>query len=100
MVITSALYFLSFLCIFLADSAAVVLVGRFFSGAGLGFVLTTSTIYIVEIATTEMRGILGCFLQMMGGVGVLLTFILGYWLNWWQLGGNLSIGFIFTFRHR
>ena len=29
MVITSSLYFLSFLSIFLADSAAVVLVGRY-----------------------------------------------------------------------
>ena len=51
--------------------------------------LTTSTIYIVEIATTDMRGILGCFLQFMGGIGVLLTFILGYWCNWWQLGRQL-----------
>ena len=64
MIITSSLYFLSFLAIFLADSSAVILVGRFFSGAGLGFVLTTSTIYIVEIATTDMRGQLGCFLQV------------------------------------
>ena len=69
---------------------------------GLGFVLSTATIYIVEIASTDMRGVLGCFIQFMGGgigknnnkmqllflpqgFGVLLTFVLGYWLNWWQL---------------
>lgn len=75
---------------------------RFFNGVGLGFVLSTATIYIVEIASTDMRGVLGCFIQFMGGgrgkndskmqllflpqgFGVLLTFVLGYWLNWWQL---------------
>ena len=34
---------------------------------GLGFVLSVATIYIVEIASTDMRGILGCFIQFMGG---------------------------------
>ena len=34
---------------------------------GLGFVLSTATIYIVEIASTDMRGVLGCFIQFMGG---------------------------------
>ena len=40
---------------------------RFFNGVGLGFVLSTATIYIVEIASTDMRGVLGCFVQLMGG---------------------------------
>lgn len=40
---------------------------RFFNGVGLGFVLSTATIYIVEIASTDMRGVLGCFIQFMGG---------------------------------
>ena len=53
--------------------------------------LTTSTIYIVEIATTDMRGQLGCFLQFMGGIGVLLTFILGAWCNWWQLAAAMMV---------
>ena len=40
---------------------------RFLNGMGLGFVLSTTTIYIVEIASTDMRGVLGCFIQFMGG---------------------------------
>ena len=52
---------------------------------------TTSTIYIVEIATTDMRGQLGCFLQFMGGIGVLVTFILGAWCNWWQLAAAMMV---------
>ena len=32
-----------------------------------------------------MQGFLGCFVQFLGSVGVLLSFILGSVLNWWQL---------------
>ena len=55
------------------------------NGIGLGFVLATVSVYIVEIATTDMRGFLGCFVQFLGSVGVLLTFCVGAVLNWWQL---------------
>ena len=55
------------------------------TGMGTGAVMTTATIYIVEVASTDMRGVLGCFIQFMGTLGILLTFIMGYWLNWWQL---------------
>ena len=37
-----------------------------------------------------MRGVLGCFIQFMGGLGILLTFVLGYWANWWQLAASIS----------
>ena len=107
---------------------------------GLGLVLATTSVYIVEIATTDMRvgtststicvdnsdqikggrifdpifltqGLLGCFVQFLGGIGVLLTFrwlfasgpkgpetnyhnltfllSLGAVLNWWQLAAAL-----------
>ena len=58
---------------------------RFLNGVGLGFVLATVSVYIVEIATTDMRGFLGCFVQFLGSVGVLITFCVGAVLNWWQL---------------
>ena len=32
---------------------------RFLGGMGLGFELAVATVYIVEIASTDMRGILG-----------------------------------------
>ena len=52
---------------------------------GLGFELAVATVYIVEIASTDMRGILGCFVQFMGSFGVLFTYILGSFLNWYWL---------------
>ena len=52
---------------------------------GLGFELAVASVYIVEIAATDMRGILGCFVQFMGSIGVLFTFIVGAFLNWYWL---------------
>ena len=88
----ASLSFLSgYLIIALANSAALILLGRFITGVGVGAVMTTATIYIVEIASTDMRGVLGCFIQFQGALGILLAFILGYWLNWWQLAGASAV---------
>ena len=56
---------------------------RFLGGMGLGFELAVATVYIVEIASTDMRGVLGCFVQFMGSIGVLFTFVAGTFLNWY-----------------
>ena len=90
--LVASLSFLSgYLIIALANSAALILLGRFMTGVGVGAVMTTATIYIVEIASTDMRGVLGCFIQFMGTLGILLAFILGYWLNWWQLAAASAV---------
>jgi len=83
--VASGSYGLGFLLIVLANGAEMVYTGRFINGVGLGLVLATVSVYIVEIATTDMRGFLGCFVQFLGSVGVLITFCLGSILNWWQL---------------
>lgn len=85
MFVASGFYAGGFLLITLASSAELIYSGRFMNGIGLGFVLATVSVYIVEIATTDMRGFLGCFVQFLGSVGVLLTFCIGAVLNWWQL---------------
>lgn len=85
MFVASGFYAGGFLLITLASSAELIYSGRFMNGVGLGFVLATVSVYIVEIATTDMRGFLGCFVQFLGSVGVLLTFCVGAILNWWQL---------------
>lgn len=85
MIVSSASYATGFLAIMLAHTAELIYVGRFLNGMGLGLVIATVSVYIVEIATTDMRGFLGCFVQFLGSVGVLLTFCLGSLANWWQL---------------
>lgn len=91
MLVAMGNYAVGFTCILLADRAEFIYVGRFLNGMGLGFVLATVSVYIVEIATNDMRGLLGCFVQFQGSVGVLLTFSLGALLNWWQISLGLLV---------
>ena len=77
MFVAGGFYILGFLLISLASRVELLYAGRFMNGAGLGVVLATVSVYIVEIATTDMRGFLGCFLQFQGSLGVLLTFVIG-----------------------
>lgn len=83
--ITSTWFFAGYMCIFLASHVAWIYVGRFLCGMGLGFELAVATVYIVEIASTDMRGILGCFVQFMGSIGVLAAYTFGTFLNWYWL---------------
>jgi len=78
-------YALGFIFIFLAVNDILIYIGRFLNGAALGSVLSTVTVYIIEIATDDMRGLLGCFVQFQGSIGILLSFCIGAVLNWWQL---------------
>ena len=48
----------------------------------MAFELSTVTVYIVEIATVDMRGILGCFVQGMGSLGIVFTFCIGAVVDW------------------
>lgn len=60
----------------------MMLLGRFMQGAGLGFSTTVSTIYIMEVATPNMRGSLAVIPAIAGTLGLLTTQVLGAYLNW------------------
>ena len=48
--------------------------------------------YIVEIAKTDMRGVLGCLVQLMGSLGILYTFVAGCFLDWkWLSVANAAL---------
>jgi len=96
MFVASGFYAGGFLLITLASSAELIYTGRFMNGVGLGLVLATVSVYIVEIATTDMRGFLGCFVQFLGSIGVLITFCIGAVLNWWQLA-LVHLGMVIPF---
>ena len=58
----------------------------------LGSGSAESTIYSLlsdpKLFVSDMRGFLGCFVQFMGSIGVLLIFSTGIALNWFQLSGK------------
>lgn len=50
-----------------------------------GFNICAITVYITEIATLDMRGFLGCFVQLSACVGIVFTFCVGAVVNWYYL---------------
>lgn len=63
----------------------------------LGLQLSAVTVYILEIATIDMRGFLGCFVQLLGCVGIVFTFCIGAAVDWKYLAlANGLWGFVFA----
>jgi len=76
----------------------MMLLGRFMHGAGLGFSTTVSTLYIMEVATPNMRGSLAVIPAIAGALGLLTTQVLGAYLNWQWLSivcASLNVPFLF-----
>jgi len=76
----------------------MMLLGRFMHGAGLGFSTTVSTLYIMEVATPNMRGSLAVIPAIAGALGLLTTQVLGKFLNWQWLSivcASLNVPFLF-----
>ncbi len=48
----------------------------------MGMVTVCLSIYLSEIATKELRGLLGSFLQFFAVAGILMVYIFGVVLNW------------------
>ena len=64
----------------------MLLLARFLMGAGLGFSTALSTLYIMEIATPQMRSGLAVVPAVAGTLGVLSCQLLGALLDWQPLG--------------
>lgn len=93
---TALCFILGYLIIALASNKYFIYTGRVINGIGLGFELSTVTVYIMEIATTDMRGFLGCLVQCMGSAGIMFTFCAGAVLDWkWLAVANGVWGFLF-----
>eukprot|EP00095_Tigriopus_kingsejongensis_P008179 snap_masked-scaffold405_size181423-processed-gene-0.1 protein:Tk08179 transcript:snap_masked-scaffold405_size181423-processed-gene-0.1-mRNA-1 annotation:"facilitated trehalose transporter tret1-like isoform x2" len=103
MLVTNGIFILGYMLIFLALNEGMLLTGRFFTGSGLGFAIAVCTVYVIEITSTDMRSSLGCFVQLFGTLGVLYTFSLGAFLDWYFLAlanlafvPPLAIGMLFV----
>ncbi|XP_040574979.1 facilitated trehalose transporter Tret1 isoform X2 [Lepeophtheirus salmonis] len=82
---------LSFSLIAFAPNVISLQAGRFFSGCGLGYATTISTLYLIEISTPDTRGLSGVIPALFGALGVLTCQILGaYITNWRILAGILG----------
>ncbi|XP_017047673.1 facilitated trehalose transporter Tret1 [Drosophila ficusphila] len=72
-------------------------IARFIGGAAGGGCFTVIPIYVAELASDNIRGVLGVFLVLTCNAGVLLAFILGYYFNYAQVCWIVStLSFVFV----
>ncbi|EDV32164.1 uncharacterized protein Dana_GF14177 [Drosophila ananassae] len=72
-------------------------IARFLGGAAGGGCFAVIPIYIVELASESVRGVLGTFVVLTCNGGILLAFILGYYFNYATVAWIMSIlSFVFV----
>ncbi|KAF5280920.1 hypothetical protein FQR65_LT03069 [Abscondita terminalis] len=69
-----------FLIVF-ANSADLVIIGRFVTGIGTGSLYSIVPIYLTEVSEREIRGKIGSFYMLFMAFGSLLSYILGYLID-------------------
>lgn len=61
-----------------ASSFAVLIVARLVTGAGIGQAMSTATVYLVELAPKEVRGVTACLLQTCVVVGITAGYFISF----------------------
>ncbi|CAL4929603.1 unnamed protein product [Urochloa decumbens] len=78
MVLAAAIFFAGALIMGLAPSYAVLMVGRFVAGVGVGYALMIAPVYTAEVSPTSARGLLTSFPEVFINTGVLLGYVSNY----------------------
>ena len=64
---------------------------RILSGMSAAFAFSAAPVYISEVAPSELRGTLGTLVQLAVTIGILVVYMLGFWLPYWGLALFASI---------
>ncbi|KAL6856985.1 hypothetical protein ACP4OV_018367 [Aristida adscensionis] len=75
MVLAAAIFFTGALLMGLAPDYALLMVGRFVAGVGVGFALMIAPVYTAEMAPTSARGFLTSFPEVFNNLGGLLGYV-------------------------
>lgn len=71
-----------YLFIIFGPTTVLLFVGRFLTGVGMGMVALAVPVFISEICPANVRGLLNTGGNMVLTVGILITFVLGKWLDY------------------
>lgn len=80
-------FILGWLLIAFAQGFIFLILGRLLTGLCCGLVSGTAPTYVVEIAPSQIRGLLGTCFQVMVVIGILAAAVLGTVLSWKALAG-------------
>lgn len=75
MVLAAGIFFTGALLMGLAPDYALLMVGRFVAGIGVGFALMIAPVYTAEVAPTSARGFLTSFPEVFNNFGILLGYV-------------------------
>ncbi|XP_042442709.1 polyol transporter 5-like [Zingiber officinale] len=81
MILACAIFFTGALTMGLAPSYAVLMVGRFVAGIGVGYALMIAPVYAAEVAPSSSRGFLSSFPEVFINFGVLLGYVSNFAFN-------------------
>ena len=83
---TSALPFiLGWMCILSTETVSGLLMGRFLCGLASGMTMVCVPVYIAEVSTSAIRGMLGSGVQLTITVGILAAYVAGLYSDWWHM---------------
>merc|ERR1719376_1299736 len=91
MMLTVPAYALGYLLMGSAIDARMMVAGRLMTGGGLGLTLSIPTVYIVEVTSPEFRGALGVVPNLFCQLGIFVTYVPGYYLDWSWLAYTFCI---------
>jgi MFS transporter, SP family, galactose:H+ symporter len=80
-IIAALVFVLGSILVAVASSVAVLIFGRLLLGLAIGIVASTVPLYIAEIAPKESRGTMVTFFQLAITLGILLSYVIGYWFE-------------------
>ncbi|KAL6645032.1 hypothetical protein ACP70R_016640 [Stipagrostis hirtigluma subsp. patula] len=75
MVLAAAIFFTGAILMGFAPDYAILMVGRFVAGIGVGFALMIAPVYTAEVAPTSARGFLTSFPEVFNNFGILLGYV-------------------------
>ncbi|KAL8087780.1 hypothetical protein AgCh_037795 [Apium graveolens] len=73
---------IGWLAISFAKDSSFLYMGRLLEGFGVGIISYTVPVYIAEISPQNMRGGLGSVNQLAVTIGIMLSYLLGLFVNW------------------
>ncbi|XP_026754201.1 facilitated trehalose transporter Tret1-like [Galleria mellonella] len=82
LIVSSVPLFIGWLLVAIATNVGLIYAGRIFWGIAVGMLFTISPMYCAEIATDEVRGALGSFLQAFITIGFLLVYSIGPFISY------------------
>lgn len=91
LIFSSVPFVFGWLCVIIANSVPLLLIGRLLTGFAIGIISLTVPVYITETSPPQLRGLLGSSIQLSVTIGMLFVYFLGIYTSWKLLAAISAI---------